>query len=109
MRYGVGDRGLHDGLYFGTDQLVLRLRREFRVRDLDRQHSGHAFAHVIAHQGQAFLFAHPFGVFGHNPGQRLAEAGQMRAAVPLVDIVGEAQHRLVEAVIPGQCELDADP
>ena len=32
----------------------------------------------------------------------------MRAAVALRDVVGEAQHRLVEAVVPRQRELDAD-
>ena len=40
--------------------------------------------------------------------QRAAEAGQMGAAVTLRDVVGEAQHVLVVAVVPPQRGLDAD-
>ena len=54
------------------------------------------------------LLAHALGVFRHHAGQRLAEAGEVRAAIALRDVVGEAQHGLVEAVVPRQCELDAD-
>ena len=105
---GVGDGGLHHRLHLGADQLVLGLRGEFRVRHLDRQHGGHAFAHVLADERETVLLAHALGVFRHHAGQRLAEAGEMRAAVALRDVVGEAQHRLVEAVVPGQREFDAD-
>ena len=40
------------------------------------------------------------GVAGDLAGQRAAEAGKMRAAVALRDVVGEAEHVLVIAVVP---------
>ena len=40
--------------------------------------------------------------------KRAAEAGQMRAAVALRDVVGEAQHVLVIAVVPPQGAFDGD-
>ena len=44
-----------------------------------------------------FADARLVGVFGDDAGQRGAEAGEMRAAVALRDVVGEAQHALVIA------------
>ena len=108
MRHRIRHRRLHHRLHLGTDQLVLGLRGEFRVRHLHRQHRRHAFAHVVADQSEAVLFAHALGVFAHHPRHRLAETGQMRAAVALRDVVGEAQHVLVERVVPGQRELHPD-
>ena len=49
-----------------------------------------------------------FGIAGHLPRQRAAEAGQMRAAVALRDVVGEGQHVLVVAVVPPHRDLDGD-
>jgi hypothetical protein len=39
--------------------------------------------------------------------KRAAEAGEMRAAVALRNVVGEAQHRLVVAVVPPHRAFDA--
>ncbi len=58
---------------------------------------------------ELLLLAHALGVFGDDAGERLAEAGQVGAAVALRDVVGEAQHRLVEAVVPRQRELHPMP
>ena len=85
--------------------MSLVCEENFGIRHLHRQHRGHALAHVLADELQTVLLAHPLGVFRHHARQRLAEAGQMRAAVALRDVVGEAQHRLVEAVVPRQREL----
>ena len=104
----VGHHRLHHRLHLGGDQLVLGLRGEFRVRHLDRQYCRHALAHVLADEGEIVLLAHPLGIFRHHARQRLAEPGEMGAAVALRDVVGEAQHRLMETVVPGQCEFDAD-
>jgi hypothetical protein len=41
--------------HFGRNQLVLRLRREFRIGHLDRQNAGQAFAAVVAGQRDLFL------------------------------------------------------
>ena len=48
------------------------------------------------------------GVAGDLARQRAAEAGEVRAAVALRDVVGEAEHVLVVAVVPPQRTLDAD-
>ena len=108
MAHRIGYRRLHHWLHFAADQLILGLTGEFRIRHFHRQHGGHAFAHILAHQRQAFLLAHAFGVFRHHARQRLAEPGQMRAAVALRNIVREAQHGFMETVVPGQRELHAD-
>ena len=56
------------------------------------------------------FFATPlsFGILVDDPRQRCPEAGEMRAAVALRDVVGEAQHVLVVAVVPPQRDLDRD-
>ena len=44
-----------------------------------------------------------------RPGQRGAKSGKMRAAVALRDVVGEAEHILMIAVIPFQRSFYRDP
>ena len=51
---------------------------------------------------------HGLGIAGDLARQRAAEAGQMRAAVALRDVVGEAEHGLVVAVVPPQRAFDGD-
>ncbi len=48
------------------------------------------------------------GIAGDLAGQRAAEAGEMGAAVALRDVVGEAEHVLVVAVVPPQRAFDRD-
>ncbi len=98
----LGDHGFHHRAHLGRDQLVLGLRGEFRIRHLDRQHAGHAFAHVVARQRHLLLLgdAGIIGVIVDGAGQRGAQARQMGAAVALRDVVGEAQTRLVIGVGP---------
>ena len=92
------------------DQLVLGLRGEFRVGNLHREHAGQPLAAVVA--GEIDLLAlgeaGAFGIAGDLPRQRGAEAGEMRAAVALRNVVGEEQHVLVVAVVPPQRHLDGD-
>ena len=104
------DEALDHRPHFGRDQLVLRLRREFRVGAFDRKHAGQALAAIVAGQVDLLLFgeARALGVVRHLPRQRRAEADEMRAAVALRDVVGEGQHVLVVAVVPPQRDLDAD-
>ena len=99
---------LDHGAHFGGNQLVLGLRREFRIRHFHREHGGEAFAAIVAGQRDLFFFRVGFGVAVDLAGQRAAEAGQMGAAVTLRDVVGEAQHVLMIAVVPPQRRLDAD-
>jgi len=92
----------------GRDQLVLGLRGELGIRNLHRQHAGQALAHVVAGQRDLLPLGDAafVGVFVHRPGERAAEAGEMGAAVALRDVVGEAQHRLVIAVVPLHGDFD---
>ena len=48
------------------------------------------------------------GIAGDLPRQRAAEAGEVGAAVALRDVVGEAEHVLVVAVVPPERDLDGD-
>ena len=84
------------------------MRRELRLRRLDRKYRGETFAHVVAGRldlrllGQLFLL--DIGV--ERPRHRLPQARQMRAAVALRDIVGEALHRFGVRIVPLHRDLD---
>ena len=103
-------QALDDRPHLGGDELVLRLRREFRVRAFDAEHAGQALARVVAGEVDLLLLEQPrgFGVADDLAGQRAAQAHEMRAAVALRNVVGEGQHVLVVAVVPPQRDLDAD-
>ena len=90
--------------------LSLVCDENFGSGDLDRQHRGQALAAIVAGEIDLFLAgaAHGLGIAGDLAGQRAAEAGQMRAAVALRDVVGEAEHGLVIAVVPGHRAFDRD-
>ncbi len=106
----VADDAFDRGTDLGGDQLVFSLRGKFRIRDLDGEDCRQAFAAVVAGQRDFFLArdAAGFGIAGDLPGQRAAVARQMRAAVALRNVVGEAQHRLVIAVVPPHGAVDHD-
>ena len=95
---------------FRRNQLVLGLRREFGIRNLDRQHRRQPFAAVVAGQRHLLLLgqAGGFAVARHLARQRAAEARQVRAAIALRDVVGEGQHVLVVAVVPPHGDFDRD-
>ena len=96
--------------HFGRNQLVLGLRREFGVRHFYRNDAGQAFAAIVAGKLHLFLFAQAraFGVTRDLAGEPGAEAGEMRAAVALRDVVGEDQHVLVVGIVPPQGDFDGD-
>ena len=66
--------------------------------------------HVVAGERDLLLLgdAALVGVLVDRARQRAAEAGEMRAAVALRDVVGEAQHGLVIAVVPLHRDFDRD-
>ncbi len=90
--------------------LSLVCEENFGSAHLDRQHGGQALAAIVAGQRDLFLArdAAGFGIAGDLARQRAAEAGEMRAAVALRNVVGEAQHGLVVAVVPPQRAFDGD-
>src|SRR3546814_9704843 len=80
-----------------SDLLVLGLRREFRIGQLDRHDRGQSFTHVVAGERDLLFLqrARFFRIVVERAGQRGPEGGEMGAAVALRDVVGEAEHLLV--------------
>jgi hypothetical protein len=107
---GVAHQALDRRPHLGGDQLVLGLGGELGVRQFYRHDAGQAFAGVLA--GHLDLFplgrAGTLDVGGDHARQRPAEGREVCAAIPLRDVVGEAQHGLVIAVVPPQREIDLD-
>lgn len=102
VRQRLGHDFFHRQAHFGGDQLVLGLRAELGLGHLHRQHAGQAFAHVIAGGFHLGLLGDLVvgDVLVDDARHRGAQAGQVGAAVALRDVVGEAEHLLVEAVVP---------
>ena len=107
-RQRLVDDVLDHGAHFRGHQLVLGLRGEFRIGHFHRQHRGQALAAVVAGQRDLFALGDGVGIAVDLARQRAAKARQMGAAVALRNVVGEAQHVLVIAVVPPQRRLDAD-
>ncbi len=103
------DDRLDDALDFRRDQLVLGLRRKFRVRHLDRQHRGQSLARIVADGIDLFLFdLRILHVLVQRPRQRGAKTRQMGTAVALRDVVGVAKDIFLVRVVPLHRYLDAD-
>src|SRR4051794_10655590 len=90
------------------DELVFRLRGEFRIADLDADDGGESFADVVAFERQLQFLQHAgfLDVLVHRPGQRAFEADEVRAAVEVLDRVGEAEDVFGIAFVPLQRNLD---
>ena len=103
------DEGLHGAGDVGVE-LALGLAFELRLRQLDADHGHQAFAHVVAAQVllQVLEEAHLLADGVDGAGERGAEAGEMRAAVDGVDVVGEAEDGLGVAVVVLQRDVDLD-
>src|SRR3954466_1083002 len=101
---------LDDRAHFGGDQLVLRLRRELWVRHFYGEHAGQALAAIVAGEINLLFLreAGALGITGDLSRQRGAEAGEMRAAVALRDVVRKREHILVVGIVPPQSDFDSD-
>ncbi len=75
---------------------------------LHRQHGGQALAGVIAAGFDLGFFENPLRVHVliEGAGQRAAQAGQMRAAVALRDVVGETEHVFLIGIVPLHRQFD---
>ena len=95
---------------FRGHKLVLGLGGEFRIGNLHREHRRQALAAVFPLQRYllALQDARAIGIGGDLARQCCAEARHMGSAVPLRDVVGEAEDVLVIAVVPPECDLDGD-
>ena len=91
-------------------QFALRLALELRLGQLDADHAHQAFAHVLTLKvflhvlEQALVLAELID----GAGERGAEAGQVRAAVHCIDVVGERKDgfRVPVVVLDGELHLD---
>ena len=99
-----------DALHFRRQQFHLCLRFKFRVAVLHRNDRRQTLAHIIAGDLRILFFQNfvRLRVLVDCARHRAAEAGQMRAAVGIVDRVGVAQHLVVVAVVILQHNLDVD-
>jgi hypothetical protein len=110
----VGEQAADDVLdrpaHLAGDQLVLGLAGELRLGHLHADDAGEALAHVVAGDLDLGLLRElvVLDVLVDDARHRRAQAGQVRAAVALRDVVGEAEHGLVERVVPLHRNLDAD-
>src|SRR5205085_7598081 len=110
-REPIVDDALDHRADLGGHELVLGLRRKFRVRHLDRKHRSKPFAAVLTRERDLFLArrADSVGELRDLPRERATEASKVGAAVALWDGVGEAEHGLMVAVVPPQRAFDRDP
>ena len=104
---GVDDRG-DEALHARVAELGLRLALELRVGQLGRDDRGQALADVLAGEVLVLLLelALLARVAVERARQRRAEAGEVRAALVRVDVVGEREHRLLVGGVPLHRDLD---
>ena len=103
----LGQNVRHQGLNVAGHQLVLGLRGKRGGGQLDAQHAGQALAHVIARDLDLGLFGDValVAVGVDRAGHRRPKRREMRAAVALGDVVGEALRHLGEGVGPLRRQL----
>jgi hypothetical protein len=105
----VRHRCLDRPLDVSVAELCLRLALELRVRQLDADDRRQPLANVVAAQVGILLGEDP-GLASpvvERRGERGSEAGDVRAAVDGMDVVGKGQNRLGEAVVVLQGDLHA--
>ena len=99
---------LDEALDLDVQQLVLRLALEAGLGELDGDDRDEPLAQVVAAGADVLQQADALGVLQHRVRQARLEPGQVRAAVVVVDVVGEREDRLVVAVAVLQRDLDLD-
>src|SRR6185503_14679233 len=106
----VGNQAFQRLADLGRDQLVLGLRAELGIGQLDRNDRRQALTHILAGEADLLTLQDPraIGIIVERPGQRRTERRQVRAAVALRDVVGEGEDVLVIAVVPLERDVDPD-
>jgi hypothetical protein len=106
----VVDDLLDQPLHFGVPELALGLPLELGIGDADGDHRGEPLAHVVARHVALEALEEAVGlrVVADGAGEGGAEAGEMRAALARVDVVGEGKDALLIAVVVLQRDLDLD-
>ena len=103
------DEGLNGAGDVGVE-LALGLALKLRLRKLDADHGHQSLAHVVAAQVLLHVLeeAERLADGVDRASQGGAEAGEVRAAVNRVDVVGKAENRLGVAVVVLEGDLDLD-
>ena len=104
------DRGVHDTLDLGVDQLDLGLGLEAWVGELDAQDGGEALADVVAGEGRILLLQEivGLGVLVDRAGERCAQTGEVSAAVRIRNRVREAEDLVGVGVVVLEDGVDED-
>ena len=107
----LADDGGDDALDLGVGQTGLVLGLELRVRVLDGDDGHEALAHVVAVELGVLVLDEVVGlrVVVDHAGERGTEAGEVGAALGLVDQVGVTEDHLVVAVVILQGDIDGHP
>ena len=110
VHQGLVGRGADHGLDLGGDELDLGLGLELGVGVLDGDDGGEALADVVAGDLGVLVLQQVVGLRILVDGARdgAAEAGQVGAAVGVVDGVGVAEDLVVEAVVVLDDGLEVD-
>ena len=105
----IGHDRLHDALHLGIAQLGLGLALELRVGQLHGDDGGQAFADVVSGEVRLFLRESSRAAcpIVERAREGSAEARHVRAPVDRVDVVGEGEHVLGEAIVVLESDLDA--
>ena len=106
----LGDRVADEPLHLGVDQLLLGLVVELRIGDLDRNDRGESLPQVLPGGRDVLEQVVLAGVPVDDPGERLLEAVEVRAAVGIEDVVAEGEQVLVGGVgvLEGDLRPEAD-
>jgi len=104
----VPDNRLHQTLDLGVPELRFGLPFELWFRQLQAQHRGQAFAHVVAGQGRVSVLqqARPARVVVDRPRQRRPESRDVRASLGCWDRVDIRQGVLQVGVVVLQRHVD---
>src|SRR4029450_3210522 len=107
----VVDDRLDDPLDLGVAKLGFRLSFELRMRNLDADDAGQAFADVVTGDALLEIFREIVlrRVRIDRARQRRSEPGEVRAALVRVDVVREGIDHLRVTVVPLQRDLRLDP
>ena len=104
------DNGFNDRPHLRGHKLVFRLRAEFGIRHFHRHDRRQSFPRIIA--GEAHLLtlqkSRTRRIAVHHTGQRCAETGEVRATIPLGNVVREKKNLLVVAIVPPHRDLNRD-
>ena len=101
---------LDNALHLAVAELGLGLPLELRIGNLDAEHAGDALADVVPADRLLVVLDQlvGLGVGVHRAGERRTEAGEVRAALDRVDVVGEGEDRFVVGLGVLHRDLDDD-